>query len=107
MEARDRLATVDSSLLEEPAGPMPVAPEIGGEFGDDHEVTFADLDPAIAARTEIPLARGIGLDRRDDLYPVSAHSTRAAVTRIVPITMATSTAVLRCWRKGLKPMAAS
>jgi hypothetical protein len=86
---------------------MPVPPEVRGELGDDHEVPLADLDPAIAARAEIPLAGGIGLDRRDDLYPVSAHNTRAAVTRSVPITMATSTAVLRCWRKGLKPMAAS
>lgn len=86
---------------------MPMASEIRGELGDDHEVALAHLDPAIAARTEIPLPRGVGLDRRDDLYPVSAHNTRAAVTRIVPITMATSTAVFRCWRKGLKPMAAS
>ena len=98
---------MEPPLFEEPARPVPVATQVRGEFGYDHEVAFAHVDPAVAARAEVPLAGGIGLDRRDDLYPVSAHNTRAAVTRIVPITMATSTAVFRCWRKGLKPMAAS
>jgi hypothetical protein len=84
-----------------------MAAEIGGELRNDHEVPLAGLDPAVAARAEIPLASGVGLDRRDDLYAVSAHNTRAAARRMVPITMAMSTAVLRCGRKGLKPIRAS
>ena len=86
---------------------MPVSSEIRGMLGDDDEVALADFDPPVAARAQVALAGGVRLDRRDDLYPVSAHNTRAAVTRNVPITMATSTAVLRCWRKGLKPISAS
>lgn len=87
---------------------MPVASEIRFELGDDDEVALADFDQAVTSGAQIRLAGGVRLDRCDDLYPErAAHSTRAAVIRSVPITMATSTAVFRCWRKGLKPMGAS
>lgn len=87
---------------------MPVAAEVGGEFGDHDEVALAGFDEAVTSGAQVRLAGRIRLDRCDDLYPErAAHSTRATVTRIVPITMATSTAVLRWARKGLKPMGAS
>lgn len=87
---------------------MPVAPEVRLELGDHDEVSLTDFDQAVTSGAQVRLAGGVRLDRCDDLYPErAAHSTRAAVIRSVPITMATSTAVLRCWRKGLKPMGAS
>ena len=87
---------------------MPVSAEVGCELGDHDEMTFADGDPAIAARAEIPLAGGIGLHGGGDFYAErAAHSTNATVTRTVPVTMATSTKVVRRWRNGLNPIAAS
>ena len=87
---------------------MPVSAEVGCEFGDHDEMTFTDGDPAIAARTEIPLAGGIRLHGGGDLYAErDTHSTNTTATRMVPATMATSKNVVRCLRNGLKPMSAS
>lgn len=86
---------------------MPVTAQIRFQFGHHHEVAFADVDEAVTSGAHVALASGVRLDRCDDLYPVLAHTTRATATRIVPITMAMSTAVFRCSRKGLKPMGAS
>jgi len=87
---------------------MPVSTQVGCEFRDHDEMAFADGDPAIAARAEIPLASGIGLHGGGDLYAErAAHNTNTTATRRVPVTMATSRSVVRCLRNGLKPMAAS
>jgi hypothetical protein len=87
---------------------MPVSAEVGCEFGNHHEMTFANGDPAIAARAEIPLAGGIGLHGGGDLYAErAAHSTNTTAARMVPATMVTSRNVVRRLRKGLKPIAAS
>ena len=87
---------------------MPVASQLGLQLGDHDQVAFADFDEAVTSGAQVLLAGSVGLDRGDDLYPErTAHSTSASATRIVPATMAMSTLVLRCWRKGLKPMAES
>jgi hypothetical protein len=46
---------------------MPVPAQVGREFGDDHEMKYADLDEAVAAGTGIPFASRVGLNGRDDL----------------------------------------
>lgn len=75
---------------------MPVAAQVGLEFGDDDNVAFAGLYPPLASRAHVTLARRIRLDRGDDLYPeTDAHTTRPATMRSVPTTMAMSTADLR------------
>lgn len=85
-----------------------MATELRLEVGDDDEMALADFDETVTSRAEVLLARRIRLHRGDDLYPErAAHSTSTTATRMVPATMAMSTAFLRCWRKGLKPMAAS
>lgn len=82
-------------------------PQIRGVLGHDDEVALADLDHALAPRTEIAFPGRVGLDQRDDLYPESAaHSTSATASKIVPATMAMSRTPLRWGRKGLKPIAA-
>ena len=86
---------------------MPVAAQVWAPFGDDDEVALSDLDEAVTSGAQVTLAGRVRLHRCDDLYPVAAHSTSAAAMRMVPITSAMSKAVRRCWRKGLKPMAAS
>lgn len=85
---------------------MPVAPQAGIELGHDDQVPLADLDHAATSGTDVLLARGVGLHRSDDLYPERiAHRTSASAMSSVPATMARSTAVLRCCRNGLKPIA--
>lgn len=86
---------------------MPVAAQVRPPFGDHYEMALSDLDEAVTSGAQVALASRIRLHRCDDLYPVAAHSTSAAAMRMVPITSTMSTAVRRCWRKGLKPMAAS
>ena len=87
---------------------MPVAAQVGLQLWHHHQVALADFDEAVTPGAQVLLAGSVRLNRGDDLYPErTAHSTSTSATRIVPATMAMSTAVLRCWRKGLKPMAAS
>lgn len=84
---------------------MPVTAEVGRVLRHDDEVALTRLDHAFAPGAQVLLARRVGLNRGDDLYPErTAHSTRARVMRTVPITKAMSTAVFRCVRNGLKPM---
>lgn len=82
---------------------MPVAAQIGGVVGDDHQVAEPRFDEALAAGAGIPLGGGVRLHQRDGLYPQIAHSTSTTAARIVPATIATSTAFLSRVRKGLKP----
>ena len=87
-----------------PACPVPVAAQIGGQFGDDHQMTLADPYPPVTAGADVALAGRIRLDGGDDLYAEEfAHGTRATATGTVPVVMETSTIVVRCLRKGLKP----
>ena len=81
-----------------------MATQVGFEFRDDHEVPLARLDVAAATGAQVALPGGVGLDGGHDLYAVAAHSTNTTAIRMDPITMATSTAVFRCARKGLNPM---
>ncbi len=81
-----------------------MAAQVGLELGHDHEVSLAGLDVAVAAGAQIALSGGVGLDGGHDLYAVAAHSTNPTAIRMDPTTMATSTAVFRCARKGLNPM---
>ena len=94
-----------AALLEVPAPSVPMAAKIGLMFRGDHQVSLAYLDRAITSGAEVALAGGVRLHRGDDLYlENAAHATRATAMRSVPITKAKSSAVLRCERKGLKPM---
>ena len=87
---------------------MPVAAEVRLQLGHHDQVTFPDFDEAVTSGAQVLLAGSVRLNRGDDLYPErTAHSTSTNAARIVPVTMAMSTAVLRCWRNGLKPMTAS
>ena len=84
---------------------MPVTAEFWFPLRDDDEVAFSDFDHPIASRAHIALAGCIGLDDGDGLYPEkTAHSTSTAATRMVPTTMAMSTAFVRWDRNGLNPM---
>ena len=56
-----------ASLFLVPAPAMPVATEIGGGCGNDHEVSLSDGDLGRAPRTGVGLTRLVGLDRLDDL----------------------------------------
>ncbi len=96
-----------AALFDVPASSMPMAAKIGLLFRDHHQVSFAGFDGAITSWADVALTGGVRLHRSDDLYPErAAHATRATAMRSVPITKAKSSAVFRCERKGLKPMAA-
>lgn len=75
---------------------MPVTAEVRSPVGNHHQVAFADFDEAVTSGAQVPLARGVRLDRCDDLYAATAHSTRAAAIRMVTATIAMSTAVFCC-----------
>ena len=84
---------------------MPVATQIGGMLGNDHQVADARLDPRFAARAQVPLAGGIGLNDGDDLYPErAAHATSPTTTSTVITTIKMSAVLRSCSRNGLKPM---
>ena len=86
---------------------MPVAAQIGREFGHHHEVALAGRDGSLAPGTPVALAGRIWLYDGDDVYPEStAHSTRATVMSPVLTTITMSRESRRCGRKGLKPMRA-
>ena len=100
------LAAVAAALFDVPATSVPVAAKIGLLLGNDDQVSLADLDGAITSGADVALTGGVRLHRSDDFYPErAAHATRATAMRSVPITKAKSSAVFRCERKGLKPMA--
>ena len=56
-----------TSLFLVPAPAVPVATEIGGGCGNDHEVSLSDGDLGRAPRTGVDLTGLVGLDRFDDL----------------------------------------
>ena len=62
-----------ASLFLVPAPSVPVAAEIGGGCGNDDEVSLSDGDLGRAPRTDVGLARLIGLDRLDDLVIASGE----------------------------------
>jgi len=83
---------------------VPVPAEFGIVLGNHHQVAFSHLEPALTTRAQVTLACRVGLDQGGDLYAErAAHSTNRTVTRMVPATMRTSTAVIRLWRNGLNP----
>jgi len=86
-----------------PAGPVPMAAQVGGQFGHDHQVTLADCDPPVTAGADVALAGCVRLDGGSDLYAEEfAHSTSATVAGMGPATVETSTSVVRCLRTGLE-----
>lgn len=63
-----------STTLLVPTTPVPVTPEVWALGGNDDEVSDTNLDVVVASRTQIPLARLIGLDRADDFVVEAGHS---------------------------------
>lgn len=57
-----------------PTTTVPMTSEIGALGGNDDEMTHADLDVVVAARTQISLARLVGLDRVDDFVVEASRS---------------------------------
>lgn len=71
--------------------------------GDHHKVERGGWNGRIATRADIRFPGGIGLDR-GDRQPLIAHTSKATMITIVPITIATSNGDLRTGRNGLKPI---
>ena len=84
-----------------PAGSVPVAAQVGGQFGHYHQVTFADRYPPVTAGADVALAGCVRLYRRGGLYAEGpAHNTSATVARINPAPMKPSTSAVRRLREG-------
>ncbi len=82
---------------------MPVAAEVGSQFGHDHQVTLPDRYPSVTAGADVALAGCVWLYRRGGLYAERpAHSTSATATRMDPAAVEPSTGVIRHLRKGLR-----
>ncbi len=87
---------------------VPVTAEVRGVVGHDHKMKRSGRDGALAPRTDVGLAGGVGLNGCDgDLVHRQAkiaHTTTATVTISATTTIAMSNVVCSCWRNGLSPM---
>ena len=90
-----------------PAGSVPVAAQVGGQFGHYHQVTFADRYPPVTAGADVALAGCVRLYQRGGLYAEwPGHSTSATAAGIDPAAMKPSTSMVRRLRKRLMPTGA-
>lgn len=81
---------------------MPMTAKVRRIVGNHHKMERARWDGQITPRADIGLPGGIGL-YRTDRQPLIAHTSKATMIAMVPITIATSNEDLRAGRKGLKP----
>lgn len=78
--------------------------------GDDHQVIGAGGDRSIAARAQVGLAGGVGLNRGDDgvvehlHHPVRAQIRPAIAAATASTTIATSKRERVTGRNGLNPI---
>ena len=85
-----------------PAGSVPVAAQVGGQFGHYHQVTFADRYPPVTAGADVALAGCVRLYRRGGLGAERfAHSTSATATGIDAAAVKPSTGIVRRLLRGL------
>lgn len=82
---------------------MPVPAQVDVVVGYNHQVEHPRRNGLLAARAEVLLSRLVGLDRSDGHVERIAHAITPIVASSASTTMTTSSAVLSCSRKGLKP----
>ena len=75
---------METALLLVPAPAVPVAPQVGGQPRNNHDMTDARLDPRVATWADVGLSGLVGLDGADggvvEHQPKNPHATNASVS---------------------------
>lgn len=81
---------------------MPVPAKVGFVVRDHHQMEGAGRDCRITPGTGVRLPGGIWL-HGSDRQPEIAHTSKATMITVAPMTIATSKGSLRLRRNGLNP----